>query len=94
MAKKLLDNNGLAYFWGKLKDYVLANRTNITAVTTQQDGTIVITLMTGDTITVDLNHSHTAYPKYYLCQDEAEYNAIVTKESDTLYLIPETSSSS
>lgn len=30
-----------------------------------------------------------ARPKYYLCADEAEYQAIATKQSDTLYLIPE-----
>jgi hypothetical protein len=31
-------------------------------ITTQQDGTMVITLTNGDTITVDLNHQH---PNYY-----------------------------
>lgn len=31
-------------------------------ITTQQDGTMVITLTNGDTITVDLNHTH---PNYY-----------------------------
>ena len=30
-----------------------------------------------------------ARPKYYLCADEAEYQAIANKQSDTLYLIPE-----
>lgn len=29
------------------------------------------------------------YLKYYLCQDEAEYNAISPKDPGTLYLIPE-----
>lgn len=29
------------------------------------------------------------YPKYYLCADEAEYAAIVSKDAGTLYLIPE-----
>lgn len=28
-------------------------------------------------------------PKAYLCADEAEYEAIVTKDANTLYLIPE-----
>lgn len=55
------------------------------------DGTMIIVLSNNDTITVDLNHDHLAYPKYHLCADEAEYQAIVTKESDKLYLIPETS---
>ena len=53
------------------------------------DGTVTITLSNGDTITLDLNHNHTAYPKYHLCADEAEYTAITTKDSATLYLIPE-----
>ena len=60
-------------------------------VSTQQDGTIVITLTDGNTITIDLNHEHTQYPKYVLLADEAAYNALVTKETDTLYLIPEAS---
>ena len=59
------------------------------SVASQQDGTVVITLSSGDTITLDLNHNHTAYPKYVLCADEAEYTAITTKDSATLYLIPE-----
>lgn len=53
------------------------------------DGTVIITLSNGDTITLDLNHDHLAYPKYHLCTDEAEYTAITTKDSTTLYLIPE-----
>lgn len=60
-------------------------------VTTQQDGTIVITLTNGDTITIDINHQHPQYPKYVYCSSQAAYDAIVTKESDTLYLILETS---
>lgn len=60
-------------------------------VSTQQDGTIVITLTNGDTITIDLNHNHTQYPKYVYCSSQAAYDAITTKESDTLYLILETS---
>lgn len=60
-------------------------------VTTQQDGTIVITLTNGDTITIDLNHNHTQYPKYVYCSSQAAFDAITTKESDTLYLILETS---
>ena len=59
---------------------------------TVADGTFVITLTNGNTITVNLNHNHTEYPKYHLCTDEAEYTAIVTKDSQTLYLIPVTSS--
>lgn len=61
------------------------------SVSSQQDGTLAITLTNGDTVTIDLNHNHSQYPKYYLCEDEAEYTAIVTKDEGTLYLIPETS---
>lgn len=56
---------------------------------TTVDGTVVITLSNEDTITLDLNHDHLAYPKYQLCEDEAEYTAITNKDSRTLYLIPE-----
>ena len=56
------------------------------------DGTVIITLSNGDTITLDLNHNHPAYPRYTLLADEAAYSAITTKESDMLYLIPESSS--
>ena len=59
------------------------------SVTTQEDGTIVITLTSGDTITIDLNHVHPQYPRYMLLANEAAYEALATKESDTLYLIPE-----
>lgn len=59
------------------------------SVASQQDGTIVITLTNGDTVTIDLNHNHPQYPKYQELADEAAYEALVTKESDTLYLIPE-----
>lgn len=61
------------------------------SITSNQDGTLTITLTSGDTITVDLNHDHTAYPKYYLCEDEQEYIDIATKDPYTLYLIPEES---
>ena len=56
---------------------------------TPADGTVVITLSNGDTVTLDLSHNHPAYPRYTLLADEAAYTAIVTKENDMLYLIPE-----
>lgn len=61
------------------------------SVSSQQDGTVVITLTNGDSITIDLNHNHPQYPKYVYCSSQAAYDAITTKESDTLYLILETS---
>ena len=53
------------------------------------DGTTQIELTNGDTITLDLNHQHPQYPKYVYCATQAAYDAITTKESDTLYLILE-----
>lgn len=61
------------------------------SVSTEEDGTIVITLTSGDTITIDLNHVHPQYPRYMLLTDEAAYEALDTKEDDMLYLIPEAS---
>ena len=57
------------------------------------DGTTIITLTNGDTITLDLKHNHPAYPKYVYCATQSAYEAITTKESDTLYLIIESQSS-
>ena len=53
------------------------------------DGTVIITLSNGDTITLDLNHTHSQYTKVYVCANQAEYDAITTKDSMTFYLIPE-----
>lgn len=58
-------------------------------VATQQDGTIVITLTNGDTITIDLNHNHPQYPKYEYLTSESQMPS--SPDSDTLYLILETS---
>jgi len=56
------------------------------------DGTTIITLTNGDTITIDMNHNHPVYPKYQLCNTESDYNNLQVKESDTLYLIKESQS--
>lgn len=56
---------------------------------TANDGAVVFTKRNGDTITLDLNHVHPQYLKYELLADEAAYNALATKDSSTLYLIPE-----
>ena len=81
-----------------IKTYVDAKAT-ITGITTSQDGTFTITQSDGNSFTVDLNHTHpqyltehqslSGYAKFVLCQDEAAYNALATKDSGTLYLIPE-----
>lgn len=59
------------------------------SISSQQDGTIVITLTDGNTITIDLNHNHPQYLKYEYLEDESEMPA--TPDEDTLYLIQETS---
>ena len=61
----------------------------IANVTSQQDGSVAITLANGDTYTIVLTHTHPQYLKYVLLADEAAYNALATKDSGTLYLIPE-----
>ena len=58
-------------------------------ITTNQDGTVDFHFTGGDVTTVDLNHEHPQYPKYVVCT-QAEYDALTTKDSDTLYLIPAT----
>lgn len=59
------------------------------SISSQQDGTIVITLTDGNTITIDLNHNHPQYPKYAYLESESQMP--VTPDSTTLYLIKETS---
>ena len=57
-------------------------------ITTQQDGTLVIALTNGDTITVDLNHNHEQYTKVVICASVASYEAITNKDVMTFYIIP------
>ena len=58
-------------------------------ITTLQDGTMVITLTNGDTITIDLNHNHPQYLKYVMLNSESEMPA--SPDSTTLYMWPQTS---
>lgn len=64
---------------------LLAQMISFDSVSTNQDGTLIITLSNGDTITVDLNHNHPQYPKYVHLEDEDDMPA--SPESDTMYLI-------
>lgn len=57
------------------------------SISSQQDGTIVITLTDGNTITIDLNHNHPQYPKYSYLTSESQMPA--TPDATTLYLIKE-----
>ena len=71
--------------WAKGTDSAVG----IDDVTSQEDGTVDIELTSGDVVTIDMNHNHPQYLKFYLCASQAEYDAIVTKDATTLYMIPE-----
>lgn len=58
------------------------------SVASQQDGTLVITLTNGDTVTIDLNHNHPQYLKYVMLESEGDMPA--NPDSTTLYMWPET----
>lgn len=62
----------------------------IDALSSAQDGTFTISLTSGDTITVDLNHEHSQYLKYVYLTDEAEMPS--NPDGETLYLILDKSS--
>ena len=51
------------------------------------DGTAIITLSNGDTVTLDLNHNHPQYLKYVMLNSESEMPA--NPDSTTLYMWPE-----
>lgn len=73
--------------WAKGTDSAVG----IDDVTSQEDGTVDIELTSGDVVTIDMNHAHPQYLKFYLCEDQAEYDAITVKDATTLYMIPESS---
>ena len=76
-------------------DYSLVDNTptiptvNDSTITLQMNGATVDTFTTNTASNKTINLGGN-YPKYVLCADEAEYTAIATKDSGTLYLIPET----
>ena len=55
---------------------------------TPADGTVIITLSNGDTMTLDLNHNHPQYLKYVMLNSESDMPA--SPDSTTLYMWPET----
>ena len=55
-------------------------------ITSLQDGTMVITLTDGNTVTIDLNHNHPQYLKYSMLEDESDMPA--SPDSGTLYMWP------
>jgi uncharacterized protein YktA (UPF0223 family) len=58
------------------------------SVETQGDGTVDI-IVGNDKYTININHVHPQYLKYELLADEEAYTELTTKDSSTLYLIPE-----
>ena len=54
---------------------------------TPPNGTVVITLSDGNTVTLDLRHQHPEYCRYVVCDDQEEYEEIDPKDYDTLYMI-------
>ena len=64
---------------------ILSQIVSFDSVSSPQDGTLIITLSNGDTITVDLNHSHPQYPKYEHLASESSMPA--NPDADTMYLI-------
>ena len=67
------------------------------SLTVTGDSTFIGVTAFEDSITIDgvitlvdgQSSAEYQYPRYKLCASEAAYNAIVTKQSDVLYLIPE-----
>lgn len=63
------------------------NGVGFQSVSSQQDGTLVILLTDGNTVTIDLNHNHPQYTKCVYLEDEYDYPE--DPEDDVLYLIDE-----
>lgn len=83
---KIVRGSDIKVIGAQIKDKL---GSGIDSITTDEDGSFVIVLKSGDTITVDINHEHAQYLKYALMEDEAAYEALATKDPGTLYLIPE-----
>ena len=64
-----------------------ADGVGLQTVTSMMDGTVVLSLTNGDTVTIDLNHNHPQYLKYQMLQSESAMPS--TPESDVLYMWPE-----
>lgn len=56
---------------------------------TPADGTVVLHLSNGNTVTLALNHNHPQYAKAVICESLAEYTAISQKDPMTFYIVPE-----
>ena len=70
------------------KDSTKLSKSDV-SVETQGDGTVTINV-DDDTYTIDLKHNHPQYVKAEL-KTQAEYDALTTKDSQTLYIITDAS---
>jgi hypothetical protein len=57
-------------------------------VTSMMDGTVVLSLTNGDTVTIDLNHNHPQYLRYAMLESESDMPA---NPDSILYMWPQTS---
>lgn len=85
--------------WGVLRNAVATVGTiiykktpAISADATKEEMGYILTSVSGSSVGTAVTYSVPIagnYPQYYLCTDQTEYNNIQTKDSGTLYLIPE-----
>lgn len=82
---KVIDSTNLGYLIGKMKAAFLPKGNTETVGVDATPTASSTNLVESGGVYSGL----AVRPKYYLCADEAEYEAIVTKDANTLYLIPE-----
>lgn len=83
---KVLDDGGLSYFWGKIKTYV----TGLGYYTKPTGGIPASDIASGVIPTVPSNIVTGSSQSYTIWNGtQAEYDALATKDSSTIYLIKE-----
>ena len=84
---KVLDDSGLSYFWGKIKTYV----TGLGYYTKPTGGIPASDIASGVIPTVPSNIVTGSSQSYTVWSGtQAQYDALATKDSSTIYLIKET----
>lgn len=83
---KVLDDNGLSYFWGKIKSYV----TGLGYYTKPTGGIPASDIASGVIPTVPSNIVTGSSQSYTIWSGtQAQYDALATKDNNTIYLIKE-----
>lgn len=83
---KVLDDSGLSYFWGKIKTYV----TGLGYYTKPTGGIPASDIASGVIPTVPSNIVTGSSQSYTVWNGtQAEYDALATKDNNTIYLIKE-----